>query len=143
MTSRTRIAHEFVEFVPEPLDEGTIYISIPYASATHLCLCGCGFRVVTPLNPLKWKLIFEGDVISIHPSIGNWGSRCRSHYWIRRNAVLWSKTWTQAEIDANREDHRLEMEGYFAGSGVIEPAASEPAVDRWRRLLRRLRRRKQ
>lgn len=139
MMRRTIVAHEFVEFVPESLDEGTIYISIPYASATHLCLCGCGFRVVTPLNPLKWKLIFEGEVISIHPSIGNWSSQCRSHYWIRRNKVIWSEAWTQAEINANREDHRLELDEYFEGPGVVAPAANETAVGRWRRLIGKLR----
>ena len=46
-----RIEHVFVEFVPDELAEATLYISMPYATAVHSCLCGCGQRVVTPLSP--------------------------------------------------------------------------------------------
>jgi hypothetical protein len=45
------LKHEFVEFIPDELKEGTIYVSIRFATATHLCCCGCGSRVVTPLRP--------------------------------------------------------------------------------------------
>ena len=63
----------FVEFIPAELEQGTLYVSIPYATATHLCACGCGEKVVTPFAPTDWRLILEGDhLISLRPSIGNW-----------------------------------------------------------------------
>ena len=34
------LKHEFVEFIPDELQEGTIYVSIRFATAAHLCCCG-------------------------------------------------------------------------------------------------------
>jgi len=51
--------HKFVEFIPAKPEEGILYISIEYKTATHLCACGCGERVVTPLSPVDWKLTFN------------------------------------------------------------------------------------
>jgi hypothetical protein len=30
-----------------------------FAMASHLCFCGCGNKVVTPIRPTDWRLIFE------------------------------------------------------------------------------------
>ena len=51
MTKVERLGHEFVEGIPERLEEGVLYVSILYATAMHLCACGCGREVVTPLTP--------------------------------------------------------------------------------------------
>jgi hypothetical protein len=85
----TGIKPEFVEFIPDELKDGEIYVSMRFRTATHLCCCGCGNKVVTPLQPTDWKLIFNGKTISLEPSIGNWNFACRSHYWIRNNEVVW------------------------------------------------------
>ena len=45
------LRHEFVEFIPDELEHGIIYISIRFATASHLCCCGCGNKVVTPIRP--------------------------------------------------------------------------------------------
>ena len=47
---RSTLTHEFVNTMPSELEEGVLYISIPYRTASHLCACGCGERVVTPIN---------------------------------------------------------------------------------------------
>ena len=96
------LKHEFVEFIPDDLEEGTIYVSIRFATASHLCCCGCGDKVVTPIRPTDWKLIFDGKTISLDPSIGNWSFACKSHYWIRNNKVRWAAPWSKEEIDAGR-----------------------------------------
>lgn len=85
--------HRFVEFMPEKLEEGVIYISLQYALASHRCACGCGEEVVTPLSPHDWQLIFNGETVSLYPSIGNWRFRCRSHYWIDQNRAEWAPSW--------------------------------------------------
>ena len=59
------LMHEFVEFIPDAIEEGKIYVSIEYATAVHKCACGCGKEVVTPLSPTDWKLIFDGKTISL------------------------------------------------------------------------------
>lgn len=97
-----KLKHEFVEYIPNNLDDGVIYISIPFATAAHKCCCGCGMEVVTPISPTDWQLTFNGEAISLYPSIGNWSFDCKSHYWIRENAVKWSLRWTQDEIKTGR-----------------------------------------
>lgn len=115
MKPDVQISHEFVEFIPEQLAENTIYVSIKYATAAHKCPCGCGKEVVTPLSPTDWTLIFDGQTVSLDPSIGNWNFPCRSHYWIIENRATWSRSWSQHEIDAGRADDRAAKEIYFSG----------------------------
>ncbi len=110
---RSVVEHEFVEFIPDNLKDGTIYVSIPFATAVHKCCCGCGSEVVTPLSPTDWKLIFDGRTISLDPSIGNWSFDCQSHYWIVRNKVRWARRWSRKEIEAGRAYDRWTKEKYF------------------------------
>ena len=51
---------------------------------------GCGGRVVTPLSPDDWRLTYDGDTVSLWPSIGNWAFACQSHYWIRSDQIVWA-----------------------------------------------------
>ena len=108
------IRHEFVEFIPELLANRTLYISIAFATAAHQCFCGCGNKVVTPIHPTGWKLLFDGDTVSLHPSIGNWGFRCRSHYWILRDRAVWARPMSEQEIAAVRRKDRRLTETYFS-----------------------------
>jgi len=98
------LQHRFVEFIPEILEDNTLYISIEYRSAAHKCICGCGNRVVTPITPNDWKLIFDGKTVSLSPSIGNWNFDCKSHYWIENNKIKLASRWTEREIEAGRKN---------------------------------------
>lgn len=91
----------FVELMPKEIEDGVLYISMEYATAIHRCACGCGNKVVTPLSPKDWKLTFNGESISLSPSIGNWNFDCKSHYWIVNNNIKWDVSWPQ-EITANK-----------------------------------------
>jgi hypothetical protein len=113
---RQSLTHEFVDYIPDDLKEGTIYVSIQFATAVHKCSCGCGREVVTPLSPTDWKLIFDGETITLDPSIGNWSFPCQSHYWIRRNKVVWAPRWSRREIERGRAQDRLAKEEYFHAS---------------------------
>ena len=107
------LRHEFVDFIPNEVADGVVYVSIPYATVAHKCCCGCGMEVVTPLSPTDWELIFDGESISLDPSIGNWSFDCKSHYWIRRNKVRWADRWSQEEIDAVRSHERFVKQTYY------------------------------
>jgi hypothetical protein len=113
---RTSLRHEFVRHIPESLEEGVLYISIEFATAMHKCFCGCGAEVATPLAPTQWKLIFDGETVSLDPSVGNWSYDCKSHYWIDRNRIVWARRWSRSEIECVRERERREKEEYFSGS---------------------------
>lgn len=99
---RQTIKHEFVEFIPESLEDGALYVSVRYATAVHLCCCGCGQKVIMPLSPADWKLIYDGETVSFHPSVGNWSFPCKSHYWIRQNQVAWAAPFSRKQIAAVR-----------------------------------------
>lgn len=120
MTRRASVTHEFVEFVPRDLQDGRVYVSIEYATAVHRCACGCGNKVVTPITPTDWKLSFDGETISLYPSIGNWSFPCRSHYWIRENRVEWASRWSRHEVEAGRDRERDRKYAFYE-----EPRRSE------------------
>ncbi len=108
------IRPEFVDYVPEDLREGVLYISIRYASATHKCACGCGELVVTPIKPTDWTLKWNGAAVSLSPSIGNWSFHCQSHYWIIENRIVWSRKWSSREITIGRERDRKAKSRFYA-----------------------------
>lgn len=114
------IDHKFVEFIPErnDIENGVIYISLEYDTIVHNCLCGCGQQVVTPLSPTDWKITYDGETISLHPSIGNWSFRCGSHYWIKKNKVHWSEQWSQRQIAAGRVQDNMNKQTYFDSYSV-------------------------
>ncbi|MEJ1962933.1 MAG: DUF6527 family protein [Gammaproteobacteria bacterium] len=122
---------EFVEFIPERLEDGVLYISEKYGTATHRCCCGCGQEVVTPLGPADWKLQVLNDGVTLYPSIGNWSFVCRSHYWIRNGRVIWAGAMTQQQIARGRMLDRHARDNYIAGvnrqKGGAPPMAGPPA----------------
>lgn len=68
----TRYTPEFVESFPTPLAAGVFYVSLEYNTCAHLCACGCGDEAVTPLSPAQWSFTYDGESISVRPSVGNW-----------------------------------------------------------------------
>ena len=91
MTRAMTYRHEFVDAFPERLDDGILYVSVEFGSAAHRCLCGCGSEVYTRLSPKDWLMIYDGETISLDPSIGNWSFPCQSHYWLERGRVSWAE----------------------------------------------------
>lgn len=140
-------SHEFVDAMPETLAEGRLYVSIRYRTASHLCACGCGSKIVTPIRPAKWKLTFDGDTVSLSPSIGNWQQACRSHYWIRNDKIIWSRAWSAKEIESGRERDARDLRQYYQRGAEIDEAPTTTAKPRLLgrvslgRLLRYLKRR--
>lgn len=83
-----RLECKFVDLIPQDIEDGVIYVSISHNVAIHRCCCGCGYEVVTPISPSGWTITYDGEAITLSPSIGNWNLRCKSHYWIRFNNVI-------------------------------------------------------
>jgi hypothetical protein len=121
-----KIKHEFVELIPKERQPGIIYVSIPYATAVHDCFCGCGTKVVTPIRPTGWQLTYDGESVSLFPSVGNWAFPCRSHYWIKRNRVVWAGDMTPEEIDQIRARDRAIREAYYGEQKSLRPDERQP-----------------
>ncbi|WP_425122937.1 DUF6527 family protein [Burkholderia gladioli] len=98
-----------------------------YGTAVHSCCCGCGEQVVTPFSPTDWKMTYDGESISLTPSVGNWYSGCRSHYIVRQGRVIEAESWSQAQIEAeHRRDVAAKASFYSDKVAVDDAQASTP-----------------
>lgn len=88
----------FVETIPRlsELEKGTLYVSMRFATLSHLCPCGCGRLVDVTLDPATRSLTYDGEYLTLRPSIGV-RFPCRSHYSIIRNAVIWYPPISESE----------------------------------------------
>ena len=120
-----RFEHEFVDYIPETLLQNRIYISIRFGTLVHLCACGCGEEVVTPLGPAEWAMEYDGRSVSLKPSVGNWGFACRSHYWISKNRVHWAPNYSDVEVERIRRANSARRGRYF-DPNVGPPATGVP-----------------
>jgi len=109
----TQISHQLVEFIPEVVQDGVLYVSLRYGTAVHKCFCGCGEEVVTPLGPTDWSIRIDGHFVTLYPSVGNWSYACRSHYFIRRSNIIWAGDMTVQEIEWGRTLDRAEKAAHF------------------------------
>lgn len=85
-----------VEFMPNELEQGKLYLSKEYKTVIHACACGCETRTVTPIDNERhergedrWWGIYpswEAELISIQASILN--KPCNAHYYITNNQVV-------------------------------------------------------
>lgn len=120
----------FSEYIPADLEAETLYISMRFGTAVHLCVCGCGSKVVTPFGPHDWTLTYDGTV-SLRPSVGNGQQPCRSHYFIRHDRIDWLPQISAAATRAAGTRDRA------AHAQMVTPPAPAPW---WRRFWNRVRR---
>jgi hypothetical protein len=102
-----------VRFIPDNLEPGVLYVSEKYQTAHHLCACGCGATIRTPLGPTEWSFMETETGPSLSPSIGNWQQACQSHYWIERGQVSWARKWSPEQIAAGRQHEDARRRLYY------------------------------
>ncbi|WP_280355525.1 DUF6527 family protein [Pseudomonas sp. BN414] len=127
MTVRQLTPH-FVERFPEQLQPGVLYLAMEFVSAAHSCACGCGRKVITPFSPTDWQMVFDGETVSLRPSIGNWSFPCRSHYWIRSNRIEWAAAMSQVSIERGRE-RDVHAKALHAAAKKADDQAEQRPVD--------------
>ncbi len=109
---------QVVRRVPENLQEGILYVCFECDVVVHLCACGCGEKVVLQIDPNFWRVLYDGETVSLYPSIGNYQYSCRSHYWIEQNRVKWvhdlpEKTIRQTKRKKKRAAFLKKLKAYF------------------------------
>jgi len=110
MNRTHRYTGQFVEAFPTPMEPGVLYVSTAYSTAGHICPCGCGREVVTKLSPVRWQLIFDGEV-SLKPSVAVTGLPCNSHYFITRGQVDWHPKLNLGQVAKAQARDRRAVEG--------------------------------
>jgi hypothetical protein len=139
MSHVERLEPVFVEFIPRELESGKLYVSMVYTTTAHLCASGCGSKVVLPLSPAQWQLYFDGEAVSLSPSIGNWDLQCRAHYWIRGSKIQWAAKWDNKRIEARRRIDARDLDDFYEEREANPHAANESTTVRrktfWQRLL--------
>jgi hypothetical protein len=141
-----RLDHRFVENVPDRLEPGVLYVSIKYATATHQCCCGCGNEVVTPITPTDWSLSFDGESVSLSPSIGSWTLPCRSHYFIKKGRAIEAPPWSDDQVTAERARDRRAKARHYLPQPETVPSSAKSALPEaqplrlWHKIKRWLRR---
>jgi len=116
----------FVEFIPRELEPGKLYVSMVYTTTAHLCASGCGSKVVLPLSPKQWQIYFDGDVISLTPSVGSWDLPCHAHYWIRKNKIRWAAPWDKNRVGSGRRRDARELDDFYDVRAATLQAGDEP-----------------
>lgn len=91
------VEHRYVRSVPAQLEPNTLYVSRKYDLVMHLCMCGCGTKVVTPLGPAEWSVREHAGKITLRPSVGTSGQTCKSHYLITNSEVRWLAPLTNSQ----------------------------------------------
>ncbi|MGV8917285.1 MAG: DUF6527 family protein [Pseudomonas sp.] len=122
---------QFVEHFPERLKPGELYLAMEFATAAHLCACGCGNKVITPFSPTDWQMSFDGETVSLKPSIGNWTFKCRSHYWVRSGRIEWAGNMSQEAINAGRRrdaEAKARQPGRPSGEDIRQPETQTPSL---------------
>lgn len=110
-----KIELQRVHYMPRGLNPGVLYVSENLGAAAHLCACGCGSKVRTPLGPAEWSVEETDEGPTLWPSIGNWQKSCQSHYLITRGEVIWAERWTTEQIaEGRRREQKRQREYYDA-----------------------------
>lgn len=122
--SRAAYVHRFVKAFPDQLEDGILYVSVEFGTAAHSCFCGCGSEVYTRFSPRDWSMKFNGDTVSISPSIGNWSFPCQSHYVLSGGRVHWADPWSRERIELGRDTDRRQKELHYKGTA---PSMQAPA----------------
>lgn len=127
-----RFVLQRVRYMPKELQAGILYVSDEFHTAAHLCACGCGAKIRTPLGTTEWAVEETPQGPTLWPSVGNWQRGCRSHYWLRNGDALWGEAWSPAEIAAGRAQEEERRRAYY---DAVYPAGRFTRF--WNRLARR------
>lgn len=90
-----------------------LYVSEEFETAAHLCACGCGAKIRTPLGPTEWTFYDTPTGPTLRPSIGNWQQPCKSHYIINKGQIIWAAKWSDEQIKAGRTAEELRRKVHY------------------------------
>lgn len=108
-----KIELQRVHYMPKELKSGVLYVSEEFETAAHLCACGCGSKIRTPLGSTEWSLEETDRGPTLYPSVGNWQQACQSHYWISCGEIRWANKWSPEQVAAGRRGEEGRRRAYY------------------------------
>lgn len=112
-TKIRRMELQNVHYMPKVLEPGILYVSEEFHTAGHLCACGCGAKIRTPLGPTEWAMKVTPTGPSLWPSVGNWQRACRSHYVIDHGSIIWCGQWTPEQVVEGRHLEQVRRQAHY------------------------------
>ena len=103
---------EAVHYMPKVLTPGILYYSAEFDSAAHICACGCGSKIRTPIGPTEWSIKNTPEGPTLRPSVGNWQKPCKSHYLITNGKIQWASRWSNDQIIQGRSEEQARRKTY-------------------------------
>jgi hypothetical protein len=86
------------ETLPSRVGPLEFHYSQRFEMAALSCACGCGHRVM--LNLLdQHRLVIEGGLPTVSPSILVSDAPCLSHFYVSRGRVQWAQQWSKQTVD--------------------------------------------
>jgi hypothetical protein len=73
-------------------------------------------------------MTYDGESVSLWPSIGNWNLRCRSLYIIDQGRIKWAESWSEAQVAAERRRDKAAKATYYESSPSPEVLVPAPEV---------------
>ena len=113
MTKTDKIVLMRVHVIPKSLEPGVLYLSEEFKTATHLCACGCGAKVRTPLGSVDWTFQESQHGPTLCPSIGNGQLPCRSHYFIKDGTIHWAASMSDVQAKAVLDGDIAKRRAYY------------------------------
>lgn len=126
-----KIELQRVHYMPKELKPGVLYVSEEFGTGAHLCPCGCGTKIRTPLGPAWWTFEETKSGPTLFPSVGNWQEACQSHYWIYQGEIKWASKWTPEEISQGRFEETERRYAYYEGLDHQQPKGVGKRFKSW------------
>lgn len=137
--NQVQFKSEVVGSIPEVLQANTLYVTTDGDVAGHLCACGCGREVITPLTPTDWSITISRRGATLFPSIGNWAFPCRSHYFIWDGAIVWARDMSAEAIEQGRRRDKARKQDYYEKLNGQPKSKIEPPPPQYQSMIQRLR----
>ncbi len=85
---RSAATHDFATLIPDELEDGVVYslAAVPWPCTAA---AAAAESAITPLDPAQWSLTYDGQTVSLDPSIA--GGRCQLGTIITRGVVRWAR----------------------------------------------------
>ena len=119
------------------LEPGVLYVSEKFYTAAHLCACGCGSKIRTPLGETEWSFTNDPNGPSLYPSVGNWQLPCQSHYWIKNGHIEWASQWTAEEIKRGRHLEEEKRRLHYMEFYKKKPSFISSIIEKVKQILKR------